>query len=294
MENIGAPGIEDIISGNFAEFGPTTLDAPPSISMAEDPKGVEDPFEGKYTPSFEEKKAVEGILASLIDKAQGYDIKDALKPENLTTALVGSELGKFLGVPGVVGSFALNTLKNQSDARKEKKAIAAEKAKTVGEQGVRGRAVCRGPGPPAQVDARYGARCCKGQDREERIGILIDVRQHEPSLAQPRGHGVSRKDHARKTAPEKAVVATENQARGGTHKEVGDQGCDGPNAEECGVQGAGLDAGRDQCAGQGHGQAGGEERREAPVAAARATGWCGKRRPPQAVASADCQHSRRH
>ena len=105
------------------------LDAPPSISMAQDPN-VEDPFGGKYTPSFQEKKAVEGILAGLVDKVQGYDIKDALKPENLTTALVGSQIGKFLDVPGSIASFALNTLKNQSDARKEKKAIAAEKAKT--------------------------------------------------------------------------------------------------------------------------------------------------------------------
>ena len=61
--------------------------------MAQDPN-VEDPFDGKYTPSFQEKKAVEGILAGLVDKVQGYDIKDALKPENLTTALVGSQIGK--------------------------------------------------------------------------------------------------------------------------------------------------------------------------------------------------------
>ena len=106
------------------------LEAPPSISMAKDPN-VEDPFGGKYTPSFQEKKAVEGILAGLIDKAKGYDIKDALSPESLVTGFAGSELAKFLGkkvglgVPGAVGSFALNTLKNQSDARKEKRELQA-------------------------------------------------------------------------------------------------------------------------------------------------------------------------
>ena len=100
------------------------LEAPPSISMAKDPN-VEDPFGGKYTPSFEEKKAVEGILAGLIDKAKGYDIKDALSPESLVTGFAGSKIASVLGIPGAIGSYALNTLKNQSDARKEKRELQA-------------------------------------------------------------------------------------------------------------------------------------------------------------------------
>ena len=136
MKIVSKPSnIEDYAITGAPELANQTgiLDAPPSISMAQDPN-VEDPFGGKYTPSTGiEKEVVEGILAGLVDKVQGYDIKDALKPENLTTALVGSQIAKLLGVPGAVGSYALNTLKNQSDARKEKKAIAAEKCKKEAE-----------------------------------------------------------------------------------------------------------------------------------------------------------------
>ena len=51
------------------------LNAPPSIGLAQDPD-VEDPFGGKYSPSFEEKKAAEGILEGLLDKAANFDLSD--------------------------------------------------------------------------------------------------------------------------------------------------------------------------------------------------------------------------
>jgi hypothetical protein len=123
MENIGAPGIEDIMSGNFAEFGPTTLDAPPSIGFAQDPN-VQDPFDGNYTPSFEKEDSTG--LEALVDSLKGYDFKEALTPKSIATGLAGNKLAGLMGIPGVIGSFALNALRKQSQARKEKKAAAAD------------------------------------------------------------------------------------------------------------------------------------------------------------------------
>jgi hypothetical protein len=54
------------------------LKAPPSIGLAQDPD-VEDPFDGKYTPSFEEKKEAQGILAGLVDKALNFSLSDIAK-----------------------------------------------------------------------------------------------------------------------------------------------------------------------------------------------------------------------
>jgi hypothetical protein len=58
-----------------------TLSAPPDVftGFAKDPEGVEDPFDGKYTPSFEEKKEAEGILAGLLDKALDFSLSDIAK-----------------------------------------------------------------------------------------------------------------------------------------------------------------------------------------------------------------------
>ena len=50
-----------------------------NIGFAKDPEGVEDPFDGKYTPSFEEKKEAEGILAGLVNKALDFSLSDIAK-----------------------------------------------------------------------------------------------------------------------------------------------------------------------------------------------------------------------
>ena len=47
----------------------------PTIGFAQDPD-VEDPYGGKYTPSFEEKKAAEGILEGLLEKAANFSLSD--------------------------------------------------------------------------------------------------------------------------------------------------------------------------------------------------------------------------
>jgi len=134
MENIGVPdipGVTDNFSnfgfGNFAEFGPQTIDDLSNIGMAKDPEGVEDPFGGKYTPSFEEKKVAEGILAGLIDDLKGYDFKDALTPKSITTGLIGSKLAGLLNVPTAIGSFGANQFRKKLEANKTEKAIAASK-----------------------------------------------------------------------------------------------------------------------------------------------------------------------
>jgi len=108
MENIGAPGIEDIISGNFAEFGPQTIGDLSNIGMAKDPD-VEDPFDGKYTPSFEEKKAAEGILAGLLDKAADFNLSD-LKTmgTNLSINKALQTLG-FSSLPSFLGTKAITS-----------------------------------------------------------------------------------------------------------------------------------------------------------------------------------------
>ena len=112
MENIGAPGIEDIISGkyntNFAEFGPQIIGDLSNIGMAQDPD-VEDPFGGKYTPSFEEKKAAEGILAGLLEKAADFNLSD-LKgmATNLSINKALQTLG-FANIPSFLGTKAITS-----------------------------------------------------------------------------------------------------------------------------------------------------------------------------------------
>jgi hypothetical protein len=129
MENIGAPGIEDIMSGNFAEFAPQTIGDLSNIGMAKDPEGVEDPFGGKYTPSFEEKKAAEGILEGLLEKAANFSLSD-LKTigTNFSINKALQTLG-FANIPSFLGTKAITTgfdyFKNKQVQKEIKKQAAA-------------------------------------------------------------------------------------------------------------------------------------------------------------------------
>ena len=101
------------------------IDGPPSIGFAKDPEGVEDPFGGKYTPSFE-KEDLTG-LAGLIDNFKGINFKDALTPNNLLTGAAGSKFASIFGIPGAIGSFGANQFRKKSEANRIEKAIAASK-----------------------------------------------------------------------------------------------------------------------------------------------------------------------
>ena len=132
MKNIGVPGIEDIMSGNFAEFGPQTIGDLSNIGMAKDPD-VEDPFDGKYTPSFEEKKEAEGILAGLLDKAANFDLSD-LKTmgTNFSINQALKTLG-FADIPSFLGTKAVTSgidyFKNKKVQKEIKKQAAATKTR---------------------------------------------------------------------------------------------------------------------------------------------------------------------
>ena len=110
------------------------LNAPPSIGFAQDPEGVEDPFGGKYTPSFEEKKAAEGILAGLLEKAADFNLSD-LKGmgTNLSINKALQTLG-FANIPSFLGTKAITSgidyFKNKQVQKEiEKQAAATQNRK---------------------------------------------------------------------------------------------------------------------------------------------------------------------
>jgi hypothetical protein len=104
------------------------IDGPPSIGFAKDPEGVEDPFGGKYTPSFE-KEDLNG-LAGLIDGLKGYNFKDALTPKSIATGLFGGKLAGLIDIPTAIGSFGANQFRKKLEANRTEKAMAASKNRT--------------------------------------------------------------------------------------------------------------------------------------------------------------------
>jgi len=133
MENIGAPGIEDIMSGNFAEFAPQTIGDLSNIGMAKDPD-VEDPFDGKYSPSFEEKEAAEGILEGLLDKAANFSLSD-LKQMG-TNVAINQALQKlgFANIPAFLATKGITSFKNKNVKKEiEKQALATKNRKETRE-----------------------------------------------------------------------------------------------------------------------------------------------------------------
>ena len=118
--------IEDLTSpSNIGDFAITTaealanqtgmIDGPPSIGFAQNPN-VEDPFGGKYTPSFE-KQNLTG-LESLANKIQGYDFKNAVSPRSIGTGIIGGKIASALNIPAAIGSFALNQLTKSPTTKK--------------------------------------------------------------------------------------------------------------------------------------------------------------------------------
>jgi len=92
-----------------------TLPAPPDIfsGYAQDPEGVEDPFDGKYTPSFEEKKEAQGILEGLIDKALDFSLSDiATMGQNAMIKKALNVLG-FSDPFAYLGTIGINKFKNK-------------------------------------------------------------------------------------------------------------------------------------------------------------------------------------
>ena len=75
------------------------LNAPPSIGLAQDPD-VEDPFGGKYTPSFEEKKEAEGIIAGLLENIKSYN---PLQLDNVITSLASRGIFDIAGISNPYG-----------------------------------------------------------------------------------------------------------------------------------------------------------------------------------------------
>ena len=140
MENIGAPDIPSDYDnfgqfgfGNFAEFGPQTIDDLSNIGMAKDPD-VEDPYGGKYTPSFEEKKAAEGILAGLLDKAANFSLSDLKQMStnvgiNQALKTLGyGDIVSFLGTKGITSG--ITSFKNKKVKKEiEKQALATKNRK---------------------------------------------------------------------------------------------------------------------------------------------------------------------
>ena len=97
--------------------------------MAKNPEGVEDPYGGKYTPSFAEKKAAEGILASLIDKASQYGVFDI---EGIISSTLGKKALGTLGVPDpytFLGGLAANKFRKKKQNNLIQQQIAAAKNK---------------------------------------------------------------------------------------------------------------------------------------------------------------------
>jgi len=140
--------IEDLSKpSNIGDFKVTTapaltnlsgiLNAPPSIGLAQDPD-VEDPFDGKYSPSFEEKKAAEGILEGLLEKAANFDLSD-LKTmgTNFSINKALQTLG-FANIPSFLGTKAITTgidyFKNKQVQKEiEKQAAATQNRKETRE-----------------------------------------------------------------------------------------------------------------------------------------------------------------
>ena len=109
MENIGAPDIPSDYDnfgqfgfGNFAEFGPQTIGDLSNIGMAKDPEGVEDPYGGKYTPSFEEKKAAEGLVAGLVDKIKSSSY-NPMQLDNIITSFTSRGIFNLAGINNPYG-----------------------------------------------------------------------------------------------------------------------------------------------------------------------------------------------
>jgi len=108
MENIGAPDIPSDYDnfgqfgfGNFAEFGPQTIDDLSNIGMAKDPD-VEDPYGGKYTPSFEEKKAAEGLVADLVNKIKSSSY-NPMQLDNILTSFTSRGIFDLAGINNPYG-----------------------------------------------------------------------------------------------------------------------------------------------------------------------------------------------
>ena len=104
------------------------LTAPPSIGFAQDPD-VEDPFGGKYTPSFEEKKEAEGILAGLVDKALNFSLSDiATMGQNTIINKALKTLG-FSDPFAFLGTMGINKFKNKQVQKEIEKQIASAKTR---------------------------------------------------------------------------------------------------------------------------------------------------------------------
>ena len=104
------------------------LNAPPSIGLAQDPD-VEDPFDGKYSPSFEEKKAAEGILEGLLDKALDFSLSDIAK---MGTNAITNKALKTLGFSdpfSFLGTMGINKFKNIQVQKEIEKQIASAKTR---------------------------------------------------------------------------------------------------------------------------------------------------------------------
>lgn len=136
MENIGAPEIEDIISGNFAEFGPQIIGDLSSIGIAKNPD-VEDPFDGKYSPSFEEKKAATGIIEGLLENIKSYS---PLQLDNVLTSLTSKGIFDLAGINNPYGLLSSATglgfkslKKKQVQKEIEKQAAATQNRKETRE-----------------------------------------------------------------------------------------------------------------------------------------------------------------
>jgi hypothetical protein len=104
------------------------LDAPPSIGLAQDPD-VEDPFDGKYTPSFEEKKAAEGILAGLLEKAADFNLSDL---KGMATNAITNKALKTLGFSdplSFLGTMGIKSFKNKQVQKEIQKQAASAKTR---------------------------------------------------------------------------------------------------------------------------------------------------------------------
>jgi hypothetical protein len=108
-----------------------------NIGIAKNPD-VEDPFDGKYSPSFEEKKTAEGILAGLLDKAANFGLSD-LKTmgTNFSINKALQTLG-FANIPSFLGTKAITLgidyFKNKQVQKEiEKQAAATQNRKETRE-----------------------------------------------------------------------------------------------------------------------------------------------------------------
>jgi hypothetical protein len=82
MENIGAPGIEDIMGGNFAEFGPVTIKGAPGVYQA----GAEPTLSRRINDMF-------------------YSLPGLSKPQSADQIIADGYTGK-VGGPGILGMMA--------------------------------------------------------------------------------------------------------------------------------------------------------------------------------------------